>query len=314
MPTTTSDLPAIAAIPVKNIELPTLLLIFVSYSLCLALLLLGGTIPSVAWIIVAGLNITLFMSITHEVVHGHPTRYQWLNSLLILFPIAWTIPYERFRDTHMQHHETGQLTDPFDDPESWYLYRKMWLSRRPFTRAVLNFNNTLFGRMLIGPIIGLARFYFGEIRQVFVDPSSRQYMLLVWGKHLALCAIMVSFLSAVSQVPLWQWVCAAYFGHSALYVRTFLEHQAAPDHRQRTVIIRQKCPIAFLFLFNNFHMLHHDFPGIPWYRLPAAFKQTEEQYLSAKDAYVYQSYTEIFRRYFFRVKEPVAHPFLERDR
>ena len=103
------------------------------------------------------------MSITHEVVHFHPTRNSIINQLMIVLPIGWSIPFERFRDTHIEHHNTGELTDPFDDPESWYLAHCTWVNRNPVTRALLTFNNTLLGRMLIGPAIGLGRFYVGEI-------------------------------------------------------------------------------------------------------------------------------------------------------
>jgi fatty acid desaturase len=49
-------------------------------------------------------------------------------------------------------------------------------------------------------------------------------------------------------------------------------------------------------------------PRVAWYRLPALYRANREKYLSRNDGYVYRSYGEVFRRYFLRVKDPVAHP------
>ncbi|MEM7291718.1 MAG: fatty acid desaturase [Pseudomonadota bacterium] len=295
---------------IAKLEWQTLGLIAISYALWLILLLLGHTIHPAIWIVTSALNLTLFMSITHEVVHGHPTRNSTLNSLLILLPIGWSLPYERFRDTHLNHHVTGELTDPFDDPESWYLARHDWLESKAVTRSILVFNNTLLGRMMIGPLIGLGRFYVGEISHMLFSSGDRAYLLMVWAKHFVLSGFVFWIISAFSDVPLWQWLTSIYLGHSFLLVRTFLEHQAAPDSSERTVIIEQACPIAFLFLFNNYHFVHHDKPHIPWYRLPAEFRARREAYITENGAYVYSSYSDIFRRYFLKSKEPVQHPFL----
>lgn len=295
---------------VARFEWQTAALIGFTYTVWSLLLLFAGNMHPIIWILASGLNVTLFLSVTHEVVHGHPTRSDIINKLMVLLPISWSFPYERFRDTHLEHHNTGDLTDPFDDPESWYLAQHDWLNKNGFAKLLLRFNNTLFGRMLIGPIFGLGRFYLNELSLIVGDRSQRIYLVGVWGKHLVLCGILVAVILSVGSVPIWQWLLAVYIGHSFLLIRTFLEHQAAENFSERTVIIEQNCPIAFLFLFNNLHFIHHEKPGIPWYHLPRYFRQNREAYLSANNYYLYRSYAEIFRKYFFRAKEPVKHPFL----
>lgn len=293
-----------------HIEWQTVLLIAASYLIWFGLLKFADSLNPALWVLLSAINITLFLSITHEVVHGHPTRNRLINYLMIGMPIGWSFAYERFRDTHIQHHETDELTDPFDDPETWYLAQGDWLSKNRVMRMVLHFNNTLFGRMLIGPIIGLGRFYAHELWLILFDNRQRTYLLMVWLKHLVLCALMAGIILSFSDIPVWQWIISIYLGHSILLVRTFLEHQAADDHSERTVIIEQACPIAFLFLFNNYHFVHHDRPHIPWYQLPKEFKRDRESYLSRNGTYRYRSYAEVFRKFFFRAKEPVPHPFL----
>lgn len=295
------------------IEWPTVCLIFLSYSIWLLLALAGQHLHMAAWIAIAAINTTLFMSITHEVVHGHPTRIAIVNRLLLLVPIAWSIPYERFRDTHMAHHDVEELTDPFDDPESWYLAHNRWLSRSWLVQTLLHFNNTLAGRMIVGPAISLFRFYVTEATEIFQDRIKRRYLLVVWAKHVAMCAVMAWFLFDYCAIPAWQVIAALYLGHSVLLIRTFLEHQAVPGQGERTVIIEKTCPLAFLFLFNNYHFIHHEKPGIPWYQLPGIFRTEGKEYIKRNGAYTYPSYGDIFRRYFLHSKEPVPHPFLRKE-
>lgn len=295
---------------IAPIEWPTITLILGSYGAWILLLFYGEHLHPSIWILLSALNITFFMSITHEVVHGHPTRSKTINRLLILLPIGWSIPFERFERTHLDHHDTEELTDPFDDPESWYVSLPSWIASNFVSRQVLVFNNTLFGRMLIGPLIGLSRFYVGELKTIWKHSDAIVSHLTPWICHLVLCGGMAWAITGHGEVPLWQWVCAVYIGHSILLIRTFLEHQAAPDRSQRTVLIETPCPIAFLFLFNNYHFVHHDQPHIPWYKLPKEYQQKRDQFLAENGAYVYKSYLEIFRKFFFRSKEPVAHPFL----
>lgn len=293
-----------------RIEWPTVFLIAASYSIWAALLVSGESLHPAVWVLISAANVTLFMSITHEVVHKHPTTNRRVNQLMVLLPIGWSIPFERFRDTHLQHHYTGELTDPFDDPESWYLSANNPLIESRWFQAVLRFNNTLCGRMLIGPLIGLGRFYFCEIRNIIKDRKNRRYLVRVWAQHLALWSVMALLITSFSAVPALQWMLAIYLGHSLLYVRTFLEHQAAPDKSERTVIIEKACPIAFLFLFNNYHFVHHSKPRLAWYRLPTEFRSQRDAYIKRNGAYVYASYNEIFRKFFFKSKEPIVHPFL----
>jgi len=291
-----------------KVEWPTVSLILATYLGWLAVVSLGNTLNPAIWIICIALLTTLFMSITHEVVHGHPTRNLKLNQLLILMPLGCVIPYERFRDTHIEHHETGELTDPFDDPESWYVTGNQWRNTSWVLQKLLEFNNTLCGRMMIGPMIGMSKFYINEIALIVQDKNLRPYLIHVWSKHIILCSLLILFILQVTNIPLWQFVCAVYLSVSLLMVRTFLEHQASPDMGERTVVIERNCPLAFLFLYNNLHIVHHQRPGIAWYDLPKTYYNDRENYLALNKSYVYKSYSEIFRKYFFKMKEPVSHP------
>jgi len=62
-----------------------------------------------------------YMSLQHELLHGHPTRSAHLNALLGFAPLAVWFPYRVYRDSHLQHHDDPHLTHPGCDPESYFV-------------------------------------------------------------------------------------------------------------------------------------------------------------------------------------------------
>lgn len=261
-------------------------------------------LPTEIAVPVTAILIALHASLIHEVLHGHPFRSQVANEVLMALPLNLYIPYNRFRDLHLAHHQDSNLTDPYDDPESNYLDPAVWWSMPGWKRALYICNNTLLGRMLVGPLIGQAAFMQDELRGAVRGDRA---IWLAWALHLPQLAIVLAIV-AVSPMPIWAYLIAAYLGLSLLKIRTFLEHQAHPKTRGRTVIIEDRGPLAFLFLNNNLHVVHHMNPHAPWYHLPTLYQKGRARYTSINDGYVYRSYGEVFRRYLLRSKDPVAHP------
>ena len=118
------------------------------------------------WVAVPALALILAQhsSLQHEIIHGHPTRNQRLNDALVFPALGLLLPFERFRDQHLAHHYDPLLTDPHDDPETNYLDPEVWARLRRPVRAVLAVNNTLFGRMLIGPFLGMFCLWRDDLR------------------------------------------------------------------------------------------------------------------------------------------------------
>ncbi len=294
-------------LPARNhgIEWPTLLLLAATYGTwALGTTWLAGVSLPLA-IMVTGIAIAQFSSLQHEVLHGHPFRSRRLNEALVFPGLALVVPYSRFRDLHLAHHHDPSLTDPYDDPESNYLDPAVWGRLSVPMKRLLRVNNTLAGRVILGPAIGtvmLIRQDMHEIRQG--DPG----VLTAWLWHAAGTALVLAWLLTVGQMPVWACVVAAYLGLSLLKIRTFLEHRAHEAFRARTVIIEDRGPLALLYLNNNLHVVHHMHPQVPWYRLPALYRANREHYLRRNEGYVYRSYAQIIRQYLFRAKDPVPHP------
>ena len=288
------------------IEWPTLLVLVASYALWLTATSIMYTWSPLLAIIITGMTVAQFSSLQHEALHGHPFRAGWLNELLVLPSVTLTVPYGRFRDTHLAHHHDPVLTDPYDDPESNYLEPAVWAKLPRAVQLVLLANNTLLGRMVIGPLIGNVLWLRSEARMLWRGerPVLRDWLLNTLG-----LIPVIAWLWMVA-MPWWAYLIAAWIGHGILKIRTYLEHRAHDLCRARSVIVEDRGPLALLFLNNNFHAVHHMHPQVAWYKLPALYAAQADHYQRRNEGYVYRSYVDIFRAFLFRVKDPVPHPLM----
>ena len=289
-----------------RVEWPTLAVLAGCYVIWgLATTWLAGVSLPLA-VLLAAVAAALHGSLTHEIIHGHPFPGRpRLNAALVAPALTLVIPYARFRDTHLAHHNDAVLTDPYDDPESNYLDPAVWHRLPGWWRAVLAANNTLLGRLLIGPLIGQIAFMAGDLRAV---RRGDRAVLRGWLRHVPELGLVLLWLALVAEMPFWAYAVAAYMALSILRIRTFLEHQAHDRASGRTAIVEDRGPLAFLVLNNNLHVVHHMHPRVPWYALPGLYAKNRAHYRRRNGGYVLASYGEVFRRYFLARKDPVPHP------
>ncbi|MCT8328373.1 fatty acid desaturase [Albidovulum sediminis] len=295
-----------------GVEWPTfLLLVAVHLGWVLATTVLADIWLPLALAVLV-LAIVLHSSLQHEVLHGHPFRIRWLNEALVFLPVGLAYPYGRFRDTHLAHHRDERLTDPYDDPESNFLDPAVWDRLPRWRQRLLRFNNTLAGRMLVGPGIGVVSFIAGDLRTLRSgDRVAARAIARDWALHGAGLVLVALWIGATG-FPWGAYLLATYAGMSILKIRTYLEHRAHELARGRTVIVEKGGILPFLFLNNNLHIVHHTKPGVAWYRLPRLYAENRAAFLQRNDGYFYASYGEIFRRHLLKAKDPVPHPLMRR--
>jgi len=258
------------------------------------------------WLSVPGLAVMIALqsSLQHEIIHGHPTRYPWLNVALVFASLNLLIPYGRFHDMHLAHHTDEWLTDPYDDPESNYLDPAVWHALPTWLQRVHVLNATLAGRLLIGVLISQYYFMRSDLRDIC---AGRKDVLRDWLLHIPAAALVIWIVIATGY-PLWAYFLAAYAGLALLKIRTFAEHRAHEDVQARTAVIEDRGFFAFLFLNNNFHSVHHMYPHISWYALPGFYQAQKGKFMLGNQGYIYKGYRQLFARHFFHCKEPVPHP------
>lgn len=290
------------------IEWPTLALAAGCYLGWIAVLMWGDAVGVFTSCLILAVLIALHSSLQHEVLHGHPFRSTFLSEALVFPAIGLFVPYQRFRDTHLQHHHDPNLTDPYDDPESNYMAPGVWAATSTLLKVLYRFNNLLLGRMLVGPGVSLWRLYSDDVAAL---ANGNRAILRAYVLH-GLGSIPVLYVILGSPIPVWAYLIAAYSGFSLLKIRTYLEHRAHEKTPGRSVIIESRGPLALLFLNNNLHSVHHTCPSLAWYKLPAFYEARRAQFLERNQGYVYRSYFDVFRQHFLHAKDPVPHPLMDK--
>ena len=286
----------------EKFEWPTWLLLGATYASWILLTLYWSEVPGWLLWLLAGYTVALHSSLQHEAIHGHPTRSTRLNLALVWPPLTLWLPIELYSENHMRHHR-NELTHPESDPESFYLTQEKWQRLGRWQQQLLIANNSFLGRMLIGPLFAAGHQWRDELGLLWHGDYRHAGILL---RHAASVALLLYWLLAVCDMPLYVYLLAFVWpGTSMMMVRSFLEHRYDADEARRTVLV-EACPLTrLLFLNNNYHWIHHYYPGLAWYRIPAVARQQREQVLAQNGNYAYPGYWSIARRYLLK---PWTHP------
>lgn len=290
----------------QRVEWPTVGLALLIYGGWLLLMLFWRAIP--LWLLVplGAWTIAWQGSLQHEVLHGHPTRSRAINDATGWPPISLWLPYPVYKLTHLRHHRDEHLTDPLDDPESFYFTEGNWHTLPGWLRLLLRFNQTLIGRLLVGPAFMIGFFLFGEARLVIAGTGNRRR---IWLAQLLGVAVVLGWVLGVCGMPLWLYLLAfVYAGGALTRIRSFAEHRFAESEEERTAIVERGGPLALLFLNNNLHVLHHLRPTIAWYDLPGLYRRHRAALVEHNGGLVYRGYGEVFRRFLLRPHDKLLHP------
>lgn len=286
-------------------ELPTWLLIIAVYSGWFGTLAYWRTLGLLPATLLLIFFTAWYMSLQHELIHGHPTRYPWLNQLFGMLPLAVWYPYGLYRDSHLAHHRHHPLTLPDEDPETYYFSAARWQRFPRWQQRIIALRNTFAGRLLLAPLLDIAGVLAGIGRAFRQREKSK---IAMWLTHGALLALLVAWLKACDFSVVWFLLAVSYPALGITKVRSFLEHRAAEEPQARSVINEAAWPWRLLFLNLNYHSVHHDLPGLPWYGLRTVYLLWRKEYQQRNHGFVVQGYREWLRRYLFTAVDVTAHP------
>lgn len=292
--------------PVPAIEWPTVLLCLVIYGGWFALTFWHRSIPWPLLALGGGWIVAWHMSLQHELLHGHPTRIRAVNDALGFPPLTLWLPYRSYLILHLKHHRDEYLTDPLEDPETYYLTEERFGRLGAVARAFLRFSNTFFGRITFGALRSMVIFVWLHLAACLRGNRADRR---IWVPHLLGVAVVLAWVMGVCHMSLWAYLlCFVVPGRILASVRSFAEHRAAPDQSERTAIVENAPIFGLLFLYNNLHVVHHDRPGMPWYRIPAFYKAHRDEVIRANGGLVYNGYADVAWRYLFTQHHRGPHP------
>jgi fatty acid desaturase len=171
---------------------------------------------------------------------------------------------------------------------------------------MLGAQKTLAGRLILGPAWMIVHFLAEEGAKIVEgDRATRR----IWAEHVLYTLPVVAWVTLVCGIdPLSYLAFVVYPSVSLLLIRSFAEHKAADGVAERTAIVENSRVLGLLFLHNNLHAVHHERPAMPWYEIPAWYRENRERLLLENGGHVYDGYGEVFRRYLFSSHDSVVHP------
>jgi fatty acid desaturase len=287
---------------------PTWLVALALYTAWVVLIWYAARLPW--WVImpVGAYLIAWHFSLQHEAIHSFRGVPAWLRFAVVFAPIGLWFPYPLYRKSHSTHHRDVHLTIPGVDTESYYVRRAEWDSMGRFKRGLLIANQTMAGRLILGPCLRLWVLITKEIRRAAHGDFSH---VPHWLVHALALAALFWFISGICHFPWWQYcLLVAYPGLGLGLLRAFTEHRAAEDSQERTAAVESNVVFGMLFLYNNLHVVHHLMPTMPWYEIPRYYRQNRADLLRSNGNFFYRGYAQLAARHFFVPVFSPVHPFL----
>jgi fatty acid desaturase len=234
---------------------------------------IGGLLVYLAAVIVIGSRLHALAILMHEATHYRATPTRWLNEMIgeiLALPVL--LKMQDYRKTHFAHH---RHVNTLDDPD-WI--RKLGDKDFAFPKSALE-----IGAMLLPFAIGVKFFILlrklkqqtKKHAQSRVGPST-----LIVARSIAFVAIVtLSIVFKFWDMLILYWIVPLLTSTMVFFqIRSVAEHFAIEsDHafnRTRTVI----SPFWEAWLLAphniNYHLEHHLYPSVPFYRLPELHSRT----------------------------------------
>ena len=216
----------------------------------------------------------------HEGVHGNLFRDRRRDRLAgLLLGLPHLLPFSAFRVTHLLHHRHNRTA--LDPDEFTNLPDRRWLRVAAFYGWILG--GTLAFVPSVPPI-ALRRGSPEEKRAALVDTA------VVYGALAAALALRPWLALELWLVP---FAVSCMLGN----VRGVAEHMLLPrgDPLRQTRTVTSNRAVSFLMCNLNYHLAHHLFPGVPWYRLQGLHRRLQPLTAPA-GAEVWTSYLALMAR------------------
>ncbi len=225
-------------------------------------------IPLWAGLIINSLLLYAIQTPLHEACHGNiagrESRWMWLNHLIGMLCGAILLhEYKAFRHMHLMHHR--ETNDDVLDPDHWVKVK------HPIA--------VLFRCFTIVPFY--QHFFIQNVALNPNEPANFKITAHVMAVNFALYSLafwLCAFGYWREVLALWlapHWIGSAII----IYFFAYLPHKPH-DTKNRwlaTKIVKISGPAArivnWMYLFQNYHLIHHLFPRIPFYLYPDAFQK-----------------------------------------
>jgi len=241
---------------------PTLILfvLIVSTEVWLWRAHIQGAIGTPTAVVIASLCAYTAFTVMHEAVHGNIHGQRPRLKSLGEIPghlSSWILvnPYEMFRTLHLMHH--AKTNDPVFDTDMWVRGRSAPVVFARCATVVLSYYQHIF---------------FGESGRTLAARRARPKVLM----EMALSTSLIIGLSMAGygQQVVWLWIVPALIAITLLaFSFDWLPHH---PHEEQTRFLDTRVillpGLTIPLLWQNYHLIHHLYPRVPFYRYAACFR------------------------------------------
>ncbi len=247
-----SKAPAKADLAAPRVAWPTVVLALAAAATWAGAVALGaaGRLPLPLAVGLAAAAAFACFTPMHDAAHRSVARARWLNELVgRLAAVPLTAPFVAFRYVHLEHHK--HTNAPGLDPDLWSgtgpraLLPLRWLTQD------LHYYAVVFAAARRRPRAELVELALALGAQAAV-------LALCWGQGLLLEAALLWLLPARLAIAALAW-SFDYAPHRPHVTR-------ASDDRFRATHVVGGPWLTLPFLWQNYHLIHHLYPGVPFYR------------------------------------------------
>ncbi|MBY6163682.1 fatty acid desaturase [Mameliella alba] len=239
----------------------------------------------------------------HELSHGTPFKTRWLNDLFFHFSSFITLSeghYYRWR--HARHHTHTIIVGKDPEIQSPRPPELISLLINIFNLKTVVITMRDFLRRAAGDL-GAGAHFIPESEQRTVITAARVYLGLI------LLIIGASLLTG-SLLPLLLTIGPRVIGAPLYALLHFTQHaglnEDVYDHRLNSRTIYMNPVLRFLYGNMNYHVEHHMFPMVPYYRLPELHELIKDHCPPPKRGLL-DAYRDIVPTLLRQLKDPSYH-------
>lgn len=256
----------------KGIAWPTIDMFIVSISMFLTAFFgaIWGYIPLWGSAIINTVALYILFTPLHEAVHGAISgthqNLRWLNTLIgRISGFFMVIDFAAYKEFHLRHHR--HTNDPNRDPEYF-----------------LKANNKLSGFMRSMFMIHYFQYlFFKEARWHLNKPGNATRIMKTIGFYTVLFALWALMYSR-GYLPelLILWILPSYLATGILlFLFAHLPHTDSQEQYKDTSLIQFPSRFAklgeWLMMQQNYHLIHHIMPKLPFYQYKSAYYQLKDE-------------------------------------
>ncbi len=258
-------------------------------------LALSSSWPWLLTILVNAVATYLLFTVMHDASHNSlssvPAVNLWIGRVAAMF-FSSLASFRTFRFIHMQHHRF--TNDDQRDPDDYASRGPRW--QRPMRWMTIDLHYMVF---YIPKLSSRPRTERGELAFVWVLVIAMAVAAALTGHLLQL--VLVLFIPA-RLATLWLGFAFDYLPHNGLNLTASEDRFKAT--RNRVGLERLLSP---LLLYQNYHLVHHLHPVVPFHRYLAVWLRNEDEYLSHDPALSTLRGRAITTEEYRRMREIIAH-------